>query len=75
MFIGTIDFYHFKPVQVFFTLAGGHKVSAKQNLLALFSHTLFKMRMECGMVVQQPGTNFLVSFVESREITAVLLTA
>ena len=34
MHIGTIDFYHFIPLSVALTLAGGHKVSAKQNLLA-----------------------------------------
>ena len=32
--IGTIDFYHFIPLSLTLTLPGGHKVSAKQNLLA-----------------------------------------
>ena len=43
MLIGTIDFHHFMPLSVAFnlTLAGGHKVSVKQNLLTPFSHTLF----------------------------------
>ena len=29
MFVGTIDFYHFIPLSLTLTLAGGHKVSAK----------------------------------------------
>ena len=33
--------YHFIPIALTLTLAGGYKVSAKQNLLASFSHTLF----------------------------------
>ena len=39
MLIGTIDFYHFIPLSVILTMVGGHKVSAKQNLLASFSCT------------------------------------
>ena len=39
--IGTIDFYHFVPLSLTLTLAGGHKVSTKQNLLASFSRMLF----------------------------------
>ena len=39
MLIGAIDFYHFLPISVTLTLAGGHKISTKQNLLApLFAH-------------------------------------
>ena len=41
MLIGTIDFYHFIPLSVTLTMAGGHTVCAKQNMLALLSHTLF----------------------------------
>ena len=41
MLIGSTDFYHFIPLVVTLTLAGGLKVSAKQNLLASFSQTLF----------------------------------
>ena len=37
--IGTIDYL--KPLSVILTLARGQKVSAKQNLLASFSRTLF----------------------------------
>ena len=39
--IGTIDFYHFILLLLTLTLPGGHKDSAKQNLLASFSRTLF----------------------------------
>ena len=39
--IGTINFYHFIPLSVTLTLAGGHKVSNKQNLLVAISSTLF----------------------------------
>ena len=41
MLIGNIDFYHFIPLSLTLTLLGGHKVSAKQNLLAAFSGCLF----------------------------------
>ena len=37
--IGTIDFYHFILLSLTLTLPGGHKVSAKQILLASFSCT------------------------------------
>ena len=41
MLIGMIDFYHFIPLSLILTLPGDHKVSAKQNLLASLSRTLF----------------------------------
>ena len=41
MLIGTIDYYHFTPLSVTLSLAGGFKVKAKQNLLASFFCTLF----------------------------------
>ena len=41
MFIGTIDFYHFIPLLLPFTLRRGHKVRAKQSLLASFCGTIF----------------------------------
>ena len=41
MMIGTLGFYHFVPFSLTLTLAGDHKVCAKQNLLASFSGTLF----------------------------------
>ena len=40
MLIGTIDFKHFVLLSLTLTLPGGLKVSAMQNLLASFSHTL-----------------------------------
>ena len=40
MLIGTIDFYHLIPLSLTLTLPGGHKVSAKQNLLASYSRTV-----------------------------------
>ena len=41
MLLGTVDFYHFILFSLTLTLPGGHKVSAKRNLLALFSRTRF----------------------------------
>ena len=41
MLISTIDFYHFIPCSLTLTLPGGHKVNAKQKLLALFSYRPF----------------------------------
>ena len=40
MLAGTIDLYHFILLSLTLTLAGGHKISIKQNLLASFSHIL-----------------------------------
>ena len=40
MLTDTIDFDHLILLSLTLTLAGGHKVSAKQNLLDSFSHTL-----------------------------------
>ena len=40
MFVGTIDSCHFISLSMTLTLAGGHKVSTKQNLFASFSGTL-----------------------------------
>ena len=34
--IGTIDFYHFIPLSVTVTLAGGHKGGTKPSLLVSF---------------------------------------
>ena len=42
MLIDTIDFCHPIPLSLTLTMAGGHKVIAKQSLLVSFSHTLFK---------------------------------
>ena len=41
MLIGTIDVNHFVTFSLTLTLPGGHKVIAKQNLLASFSHIFF----------------------------------
>ena len=41
MLIGTIDFYQFILFSLTLALPGGHMVSAKQNLLASCSPTLF----------------------------------
>ena len=41
MLTGTINFYHFIPLSLTLTLPEGHKVSAKQNLLASFSPTFY----------------------------------
>ena len=53
--IGTIDFYIFIPLSLTLTLPGGHKISAKQNLLASVSCTLFfyLIRMKFDMVMKQ----------------------
>ena len=40
MLTHTSDLYNFIPFSVILILPGGHKVSAKQNLSALFFHTL-----------------------------------
>ena len=59
--MGTIDFYCFIPLSLTVTLAGRHKVSAKQNLLASFIHTLFKLiRMKFDMVLEQFKLNILI---------------
>ena len=39
MLICTIDFYYSIPLSL--SLTRGHKVSAKQNIVASFSHTLY----------------------------------
>ena len=39
--MGTIDFYHLKPLSLTLTLDGNYKLSTKQNHLASFSRTLF----------------------------------
>ena len=51
MFIGIIDFYNFIPLSLTLTMAGGHKVSTKQNLSARFSCTFQLTRMKFDMVL------------------------
>ena len=41
MLVGTIDSHHFILLSLTFILSGGHKVRAKQSLLASVSQTLF----------------------------------
>ena len=60
MLIGTIDFYHFIPLSVTLIMAEVHKVSSKQDLLALFTHTFFQQNgMKFGMVMKQFKLNIL----------------
>ena len=57
---GTIDFYHFIPLSLALTLPGGHKVSAKQNVLAsFFLHTFHLIRMEFDAVMKHFKMNIL----------------
>ena len=41
MLIDSIDFYNLIPLSMTLTVPGGHKVSAKQDLFASFSPTIF----------------------------------
>ena len=43
MLIGTIYVCHFAPLSLTLTLPGGHKVSAKQNILASFFSHIFQL--------------------------------
>ena len=60
MLIGTTDFYHLIPFSVTSTLAEGHEVSVKQNLLASFSSTLFDWQDEiwCGVKSNSSWTSW-----------------
>ena len=79
MLTGTIDFWYLVPLSLTLTLLQGHKASTKQNLLASCSHTLFNWsgwnRIPCG---SNSSWTFLyyfwMRFIETREITAGLLT-
>ena len=76
--IGTIDFYHFIPLSLTLTLAGGRKVSTKQNLLASFSETFF---VWCGwnVILWQSNLSwtswdhFWMRICGSREVTVFWL--
>ena len=57
MLMETIDCYHFIQLSVTLTLAGRHKVSTMQNLLASFSSTLFISGCG-GEAVQVEDLNF-----------------
>ena len=54
MLTGTIDFYHFILLSLTLTLPGGHKVSAKRNLLASFS-SVFSSRAVAVMGMEAKG--------------------
>ena len=64
MAIGTIDSYQFIPLSVTLTLAGSQKVSTKQNLGFIFSHTFLLIGMKFdsegieAMEVEHPDTTF-----------------
>ena len=49
--IGIIDFYH--SILLSLTLPGGNKVSAKQNVLASFSHSFHLIRIKFDVVMKQ----------------------
>ena len=52
--IDTIDFSHFMPLSLTLTLAGGHKVSAKQNPHGfIFIHT-------CQLMLKKFKLNILI---------------
>ena len=64
VFIGNVDFYHFVLLSLTLILPGGHKVSAKQNMLASFSPTFFffffyLIRMKFDLVIKQFKLNTL----------------
>ena len=80
MLTGITDFYHFTPLVVTLTLAGGDKFRRKGDLVASFSSAFQLIRMKISVVLKQFKLNililfyFLVTFVKPKEITAVLLT-
>ena len=79
MLIGTIDFNHFILLSLILTLPAGHKVIAKQNLLASFSTTLFiwsgwNLMLWWSNSSWTSWDYFRVRFIETSGITAVLQT-
>ena len=79
--VSAIDFDHFILILLTLTMAWGHKVSTKQNLLASFSHTL-SIWVGWNVVWWWSNSNWtscdwllLSEVIESRELSAVLLTA
>ena len=52
--VGTIDFYHVRPLSLVLTLARGHKVSAKQIFAKpvgfFFSHTFQLIMMHIDLI-------------------------
>ena len=59
MLIGTIDFCHFISLSLTLTFLWGHRVSAKQNLLASFSWTFHLIWMYVD-VMKQFKLNILI---------------
>ena len=59
MLAGNIDSYHFIPLSLTSNLPGGHKVSTKQNLGFIFSHTFHLIRMKFDAVEEQFQLNIL----------------
>ena len=80
MLVCAVDFYHFIPLSLTWTLSWFHMVSTKQNLLASFSCTVF---IWSGWNLMSWWSNsswksweyFWVRCVQTKEIIAVLLTA
>ena len=75
MLIGTIDFNHFIPLSLTLTLPGGHMISAKENLLAVFSPTLFicwgwNLMLWWSNWSWRSWDCFWIRFVETKGITA-----
>ena len=63
MHIGTIDMYHFILPSQTLTLAGGHKVSTKQNLLASFFWHTFRL---IGMKIDVELKHFKLNILRLR---------
>ena len=60
MRVGTITFYNFVPLSMTLTLAEGHKLSAKQNVLVIFSDTFQLTRMKFDPVLKYVKLNILI---------------
>ena len=58
MLLDTIDFYHFIPLSLTWTLAGDHKVSAKQNLTHFSSDQDETWYGDKAIQVEHSKTNF-----------------
>ena len=54
----TTDFYHFVLLSLTLTVPGGLKVSAKQGLLASFSH-FYVIKTKFNVVIKQFKVNIL----------------
>ena len=74
MLMETIDCYHFIQLSVTLTLAGRHKVSTMQNLLASFSSTLFISGCG-GEAVQVEDLNFNLEWDLFNQASKTLMLA